>query len=490
MSTTAEIRAKLQELQSVAEQLEFDASQRTAQLRAVERYTEAFLGELDTQPVYMPDVVDPEAAQALQLEEQPVGIDTALTLLKQHVDNSGFNNGSQRFFAFIPSGGLYPSALGDFAAAVTNRYAGVQFSAPGVTRLECALLRWLADTMGYPDSAAGDLTSGGSIAALSAIVAARQAFDIKSKDVDHTVVYITALTHHTFLKAMRIAGLAECPVRTVPIDSAYRMDVNALERSITADAESGLVPWMIVATAGTTDIGSIDPLEAIADVAQRHGLWMHVDAAYGGGFALCAEGKARLHGIERSASLILDPHKGLFLPWGSGVVLVRNGETLYEAYSHPRGSYMQDLPADTLGQDRSASDRSPELTRPFRGLRLWLPLKVMGLAPFRAALEEKLLLAQYFYERISAMEGFLVGPSPDLSVVIFRYAPEYGDGNEFNRQLADELRRDGRVLLSTTMIDGKFGLRMAVLGYNTHLDDVDLALELLQKKAAQLTQST
>ena len=137
MSTTAEIRAKLQELQSVAEQLEFDASQRTAQLHAVERYTEAFLEELDTQPVYMPDVVDPEAAQALQLEEQPVGIDTALTLLKQHVDNSGFNNGSQRFFAFIPSGGLYPSALGDFAAAVTNRYAGVQFSAPGVTRLEC-----------------------------------------------------------------------------------------------------------------------------------------------------------------------------------------------------------------------------------------------------------------------------------------------------------------------------------------------------------------
>ena len=217
---------------------------------------------------------------------------------------------------------------------------------------------------------------------------------------------------------------------------------------------------------------------------------MHVDAAYGGGFALCAEGKARLHGIERSASLILDPHKGLFLPWGSGVVLVRNGETLYEAYSHPRGSYMQDLQAETLGQDRSASDRSPELTRPFRGLRLWLPLKVMGLAPFRAALEEKLLLAQYFYERISAMEGFLVGPSPDLSVVIFRYAPEYGDENEFNRQLADELRRDGRVFLSTTMIDGKFGLRMAVLGYNTHLDDVDLALELLQKKAAQLTQST
>ena len=489
MSTTVEIRTKLKGLQRVAEQLEFDASQRTAQLHAVERYTEAFLEELDTRPVYMPDVPDPEAAQALQLEEEPVGIDTALTLLKQHVDNSGFNNGSRRFLAFIPNGGLYSSALGDFVAAVTNRYAGVQFPAPGVTRLERMLLRWLADTMGYPDSAAGDLTSGGSIAALSAIVTARQAFDIKSKDVEHSVVYVTALTHHTFLKAMRIAGLAECPVRTVPVDSAYRMDADALEQSVAADAESGLAPWMVVATAGTTDVGSIDPLEAIADVAQRHGLWLHVDAAYGGAFALCAEGKARLHGIERSASLILDPHKGLFLPWGSGVVLVRDGETLYEAYSHPRGSYMQDLGSETLGQDRSACDLSPELTRPFRGLRLWLPLKVVGLAPFRAALEEKLLLAQYFYERIRAMSGFLVGPSPDLSVVIFRYVPKSGDENEFNRQLAVELRRDGRILLSTTTIDGNFGLRMAVLGYNTHLDDIDLTLELLQKKAAQLAQS-
>ncbi len=482
MST--EILEKLKELQLVAEQLEFDAGQRTAQLREVERYAETFLEELEQQPVYMPDVDDPNAARELQLAEEPIGIDTALKVLKEHVDNSGFNIGSPRFLAFIPNGGLYPSALGDFLAAVTNRYAGIQFSAPGVTRLESTLLRWLAETMGYPDTAAGDLTSGGSIAALSAIVTAREAFNIKSKDIERTVVYVTSLTHHTFLKAMHIAGLAECPIRTIPVDSAYRMDVGALEQSIAADTDSGLAPWMVVATAGTTDIGSIDPLQAIADIAERHGLWLHVDAAYGGAFALCAEGKTRLRGIERSASLILDPHKGLFLPWGSGVVLVRDGERLYEAFSHQRGNYMQDLQDESPDQDRSASDRSPELTRPFRGLRLWLPLKIAGLAPFRAALEEKLLLAEYFHQRISAMDGFLVGPSPDLSVVIFRYAPERGDGNEFNRRLADELRQDGRIFLSTTMIEGKFGLRMAALGHNTHVDDIDLTLKLLQEKAA------
>ena len=486
---SAEILAKLKKLQPLAERLEYDAGQRATQLREVERYTEAFLEELEQQPVYMPEVDDPNAAQELGLAEEPIGIDSALTVLKEHVDNAGFNIGSPRFLAFIPNGGLYPSALGDFLAAVTNRYAGIQFSAPGVTRLERTLVRWLADTMGYPESAEGDLTSGGSLAALSAIVTAREAFKIQSKDVERSVVYVTSLTHHTFLKAMGIVGLAECPVRTIPVDDAYRMDVAALEQSIEADLNSGLAPWMVVATAGTTDIGSIDPLEPIADIAERHGLWMHVDAAYGGAFALCAEGKKRLRGIERSSSLILDPHKGLFLPWGSGVVLVRDGDKLHEAFSHQRGSYMQDLKAETAPQFRSASDMSPELTRPFRGLRLWLPLKIAGLAAFRAALEEKLLLAQYFYEQLGAMDGFLVGPSPDLSVVIFRYQPERGDGNEFNRKLANELRDDGRIFLSTTMIEGKFGLRMAVLGHNTHLDDIDLTLELLREKAAQIAES-
>ncbi len=188
--------------------------------------------------------------------------------------------------------------------------------------------------------------------------------------------------------------------------------------------------------------------------------------------------------------MIVDPHKGLFLPWGSGVVLVRDGDKLYEAFSHQHGSYMQDLEVGTTEEDRSASDMSPELSRPFRGLRLWLPLKIAGLAVFRAALEEKLLLAQYFYERLSEMDGFRVGPSPDLSVVIFRYQPERGDSNEFNRQLANELRDDGRIFLSTTMLDGKFGLRMAVLGYNTHLDAIDLTLELLQQKAEQIVRTS
>lgn len=477
-----EIRERLAALQRTAERLELTAGQREEQLEKVALYTEDFLKQLEARPVYQQDRQGEEAP--FGFSDQPAGLDEALELLHEHVDSTGFNIGASGFLAFIPSGGLYSSALADFIAAVTNRYAGVQFSAPGVTRLERSLVRWLAEVVGYPDGADGDLTSGGSIAALSAIVAAREAYEIRSRDVEKFVVYVTPLTHHTFLKALGIAGLAECPVRTIPLDENYRMDVRRLEKAVIDDRASGLTPWMVAATAGTTDMGTIDPLEAIADVSEQHRLWMYVDAAYGGAFMLCEEGRKRLRGIERSSSVIMDPHKGFFLPFGSGVVLVRDGAQLYRAF-HARGTYMQDLKTDPR-EAHSACDLSPELTRPFRGLRLWLPLKLFGVAPFRAALEEKLLLAEYFYRRIRELDGFVTGPHPDLSIVAFRYRPEAGNADEFNRKLALALREDGRVFLSTTTLDGKFVLRMAVLAHNTHLDTVDRTLEVLQEKSREL----
>ena len=185
-----------------------------------------------------------------------------------------------------------------------------------------------------------------------------------------------------------------------------RMDPAALRACLQEDREQGLVPWLVAASAGTTDTGSVDPLHDIADIAEELGVWMHVDAAYGGAFALCEEGRQRLSGIERSDSLVLDPHKGFFIPCGIGVVLVRDGRHLYDAY-HARGTYMQDVAADT---ERSPCDYSAELTRPSRALRLWLPLKLHGTEPFAAALEEKLLLAEYFHEEVQKIAGIEVGP--------------------------------------------------------------------------------
>lgn len=478
----SDIGERLNKLQEISSLLEPDAANRQTMLAKVASYTEAFADGIGERPVYQPPEDAAATLEALKVSEQPEPIDNALKLLDDHVTTLGHGLGSDRFFAYIPSGGLYSAALGDFIAAVINRYAGVGHAGPGAARLEQSLLDWLAKMFGYPDSAEGDLTSGGSMAALSAIITAREACGIASRNVPSAVVYITSQTHHTFSKALRIAGLGDCVVRDVPTDDFLRMDAAALQGLIEADREAGLNPWLVAATAGTTDVGAVDPLDAIADVAKAAHVWFHVDAAYGGAFALCDEGKSRLSGIERSDSLIFDPHKGFFLPCGSGVVLVREGDKMRNAF-HARGVYMQDMVDDP---ERSACDLSPELTRPFRGLRLWLPLKVLGIAPFRAALEEKLLLAEYFRDRMQEQPHCELGPGPDLSIVTFRYVPESAEPNEFNRKLVHELRADGRVFLTSTTIDSKYTIRMAILGYNSHLASVDTAIAVIAEKAAEL----
>jgi glutamate/tyrosine decarboxylase-like PLP-dependent enzyme len=240
----------------------------------------------------------------------------------------------------------------------------------------------------------------------------------------------------------------------------------------------------VIATAGTTDVGAIDPLGAIADIAGAEGLWLHVDAAYGGAFLLCEEGRRALAGIDRSDSTVIDPHKGLFLPFGSGALLVRSRDRLAAANRY-HANYMQD--AFRADVELSPADLSPELSRPFRGLRLWLPLKLYGLAPFRAALEEKLLLARHFHERLSALPGWEVGPPPDLSVVTYRYLPARGDADAFNRRLVEAVQGDGRVFISSTQLDGRFTLRLAVLNVRTHLEQVELALEVLEHHARRLS---
>lgn len=476
------LRDRLFELQRRSASLESDAQSRSADLAKVARHAEAFLEALPSRPVYVPPNDRAEALRALSVDADASSLDHALATLNTYVDNIGHNLGSGRFFAYIPSGGLYESALGDYLSAVTNRYSGVGYASPGASRMEEALLRWLAGVVGYPDTSNGDLTSGGSMAAVSAVIAAREDRGVRSRTVERQVVYLTSQTHHTFRKALHITGMGDCVVREVAMDGSFRMQPRALQDTIAADRQAGLNPWFIAATGGTTDIGAVDPLDDIADIAERENVWFHVDAAYGGAFALCGEGKQRLRGLERSDSLILDPHKGFFLPCGVGVVLVRDGRKLFDAY-HARGVYMQDMAHDT---ERSACDVSPELTRPFRALRFWLPFKVLGSAPFAAALEEKLLLARYFHERIGEIPGIETGPPPDLSIVTFRYVPDSGGADDFNRRLVDAIRDDGRVFLTSTTMNDRYTIRMAVLGYNTHLEDVDIALDVIAEKIAEL----
>jgi len=466
--------------------LEADGDQRQALFHQVTAYALDYLAGLPRAPAFGEETDNGRTLLDAAIGEAGLDLAEALRLLHDHVDTVGINAASGRFLGYIPGGGLVHSALGDLLAAVSNRYASVFYAAPGAVRIENMLTRWMASIVGYPQEAAGYLASGGSIAHLTAVVTARETGGLVGDAIERAVVYQTEHTHHCVDKALHVAGLGRCIRRIVPVDAGYRMDPAALRQTVVADQRAGLRPWLLVASAGTTNTGSVDPLAAIAEVAHAHDLWFHVDGAYGAFFVLCPEGRAVLHGMDASDSLVLDPHKTLFVPYGTGALLVKDGQALYKA--HRAGAdYMQDT-LDAV-DELSPANLSPELTKHFRGLRLWLPLKVLGVAPFRAALSEKIRLARYFHERIQRIDGFEAGPYPDLSVVTYRYRPARGDANVFNQRLAKSIQQEGRIFISTTRINGTFVLRLAVSNFRTHLDDIDTALAVLRWHSEQLASS-
>ncbi len=470
---------KLKELEKISILLEPSSEQRKLLLEKTIDYSEEFLNSLSTNKTYNQSEDNGKGIFNFEVNGSTKDISDVLSILKQNVDTPGINPASGGHLGYIPGGGIWHSALGDFIADITNRYAGVFFASPGAVRMENHLLNWMAEITGYPNSSGGNLTSGGSISNLIAIVAARDAFKIKSKEVEKCVVYYTAQTHHSVEKALRIAGLHECIKHFIPIDEDFKMNAGELERSIIKDKQAKLKPWLIISSAGTTDVGAVDPLDEIGNIADKHNLWHHIDAAYGGFFILSESGKSLLKGLNNSDSIVMDPHKGLFLPYGSGAVLIKDKKLLYNAFSYQAG-YMQDALAQN--EELSPADLSPELSKHFRGLRLWLPLMLLGTNPFSAALEEKMQLAKYAYSKLSEFDNIELGPQPQLSVVTFRIVPPVGDANIFNKKLLEEIHKDGRVFLSSTILNGKFILRMAILSFRTHLKEIDLTLEILKEK--------
>ncbi|MEA3063439.1 MAG: aromatic-L-amino-acid/L-tryptophan decarboxylase [Sphingomonadales bacterium] len=473
------MRDELDRLRAASAALEPDAEARAALIDAAFGHAQAFLDGLAEGPSNRDRTeafairLEPEFAEAARPAEE------ALAFVGTCVDAPGIATASPRFMGYIPGGGLFHSALGDFLAAASNKYAGFASAAPGAVRMENAILAWLAEVVGYPAEAAGTLTSGGSLANLTAIVAAREARDRDGGGA----VYSTEFVHHCLDKALHIAGRGRAPHRRVATDGSHRMRAEALAEALERDRSDGIRPWLVIASAGTVDTGAVDPLPEIADLCARHGAWLHVDGAYGGLFMLCPEGRETLAGIERADSLALDPHKTMFLPYGTGAALVRDGQKLKDAFS-ATAAYLEPLGPSSVGPE--PADMSPELTRHFRGLRLWLPLQLAGVGAFRAAQSEKIGLARYFHARLSEMERWDAGPAPDLSVVAFRYRPRTGDPDAFNEALLRRLQDEGRVFLSGTRIGGAPWLRCAILSFRTHLEHVDATIDALERAAAAL----
>lgn len=473
-------------LENGARNLDPGADERQIAATAVMTFIQEFLEGLPSAPAYFDRSDSGAGIRDTPITEKGIGLESALSQLSEHVNTAGINTTSARFLGYVPGGGLFYAGLGDWLAAATNRYSAVFFASPGAVQIENQLLRWMADLIDYPDSAAGYLAAGGSMANLTAIVTAREKFVLEGEAIQNAVVYLTDHAHHSITKALHLAGLSRCTQRRIPVDENHRMRVDALREAVGQDQTAGRNPFLIVASAGTTNTGSVDPLDEIADVAEAAGIWYHVDAAYGGFFVLCPEVAQSLAGMSRADSVVMDPHKTLFLPYGTGALLVKDGALLQKA--HVAGAdYMQDAYGEHA--EISPANLSPELTKHFRGLRLWLPLQVHGIAPFRAALSEKIQLARYFHSRLSGIAGFEVGPVPDLSIVTYRYLPKSGDPDMFNQKLIEALLADGRIFISSTRINGEFMLRMAAVSFRTHREDIDTALEVLSETAHRLEES-
>ena len=476
---------KIKALEKIAHELDPDLFQREIWNKQVLDYSNSFIDNLDSKKAYYQPEENNEHRFELDITEHPTDMSSLLESTSKNIDNVGINPASGGHMGYIPGGGLYPSALGDYIAAVNNRYAGVFYAAPGAVRLENMLIRWMCDLMGYSSSALGNLTSGGSIANLVAIVTAREANNIKARDFEKQVIYLSEQAHHSLQKGLRIAGLSEAQLRYIPLDEGLRISTTHLEQAIIDDKKNGLTPFFINASFGTTNTGAIDPIDSIATIAEKHNVWLHVDAAYGGFFKLVPEMDEKFKGIEKADSITLDPHKTLFLPFGTGAILIKNKEKLLKAHY-----YLADYMQDTIdaNEEFSPADLSPELTKHFRGMRMWLPLKLFGLKPFRAALEEKIYLARYFHQEIGKIKGFETGPAPELSVAMFRYKPAKGNINLFNEKLIKAIQKDGRIFLSSTSINDTFWIRVAIVVFRTHLKQIDLLIDIIKEKTNELTQ--
>jgi aromatic-L-amino-acid decarboxylase len=446
------------------------------------------LASLGEQPAAVEDLRGGvELAQRLEarMPEEGAELEGLLDLLFDEVVGHSFNSAGPGYLAYIPGGGMFLSAVADLIAASVNRYTGVFAAAPGLVQLELNVVRWLCDLVGMGAGAGGFLASGGSAATLSALVTARQ-----EKLGEHFldgVLYVSDQVHHCVTKAARLAGFPAAGVRVVPADAAGRLEAREVARQAEEDRRRGLRPFLLVGSAGTVNTGAVDPLAELADVAAAEDLWFHVDAAYGGFFLLTARGRKALAGIARADSVVLDPHKGLFVPYGCGALVVRSRAALHRAHTQD-ADYLPPLHEDDGRID--FCEITPELSRPYRGLRVWLPLRVYGVAAFRDQLDEKLDLAAWLAHELAREEGLELVATPRLSLMAVRVRRQGAteeELDELTRRLQRAVNRRNRVHLTGTRFRGRTVLRICILSFRTHRDRLEMALEDIRTALAGLS---
>jgi aromatic-L-amino-acid/L-tryptophan decarboxylase len=422
---------------------------------------------LDSQPPVV--VGDAEALRTTlggPAPDAPGDPDAALDRLFDEVLPWASRSIHPRFFARIGSPSNFISTLADTAASGFNVLGTSWVAASGPSTVELTVVDWLRAWCGMPSGTEGLLVSGGSMASLTALVAARE-----SRGGVGGVVYLSDQAHTSILRDLKVMGERE--VRVLPSDPAFRLPVSAVAAAVAEDRAAGRTPFAVVANAGTTNTGTVDPLDELADLCAAEGLWLHVDGAYGASAALCPPGREALTGMGRADSLTIDPHKWLFQPYEAGAVLIREPGLLERTFTMS-GEYLR----DTFGGEVNFRDRGIQLTRGVRALKLWLSVEVFGLDAFRAAVARGIALAEHAEAVLRSRPGWEIVTPAQLAIVCFAHA----NGNE--SEISASTVRDGYAAPSTTVLRGRTVLRFCTINPRTTFEEIETTIERMERFAA------
>ena len=431
--------------------------------------------------------LDAQAAIAASPSENGENFDALLDFLRDQVFPYHAREPHPHFMGYIPSSPTFPAILGDWLATGYNFFAGVWSVASGPNEIELVVLDWFRQWVGMPPETSGLLTSGGSTATLTALVAARHAADATGEQLPKLTLYTSDQAHSSVQRAAWIAGIPRANVREIATDGGYRMRVDSLQQAIARDRAAGFVPFAIVASAGTTNTGAVDPLNELAELCAHESLWLHVDAAYAGFAALAERGAKMLDGLGRADSVTLDPHKWLFVPFECGCLLARDPAKLERAFTvHPE--YLTDVRARE--REVNFADRGEQLTRSSHALKVWLSVQYFGLANIREAIERGIRRAEYAEQILRASGGFEILSPAQFGIVCFRaHPPGVDDPQELdalNERVNARVNATGRFLMSSTKLRGQFSLRLCTQVHRMTEADVEEVVALIEREAASL----